>query len=112
MCDVESLSKRHKGMLCQYMQDMHAILSEIERVLVEDGKAIFVVGNSTLHENFIRNSDGIKFLADQIGFETISSRRRPLPESRRYLPPPSSSSAGKQLKKRMREEVILTFLKN
>jgi len=112
MCDVESLGKRHKGMLCQYMQDMNAILSEIQRVLVENGKAIFVVGNSTLHGNFIRNSDGIKFLAEQIGFETVSSRRRPLPENRRYLPPPESSGAGNQLEKRMREEVILTFLKN
>jgi hypothetical protein len=79
---------------------------------VENGKAIFVVGNSTLHGNFIRNSDGIKFLAEQIGFETVSSRRRPLPENRRYLPPPESSGAGNQLEKRMREEVILTFLKN
>lgn len=38
-------------------------------------------------------------------------RSRPLPENRRYLPPPESLGAGKQLKKRMREEVILTLLK-
>jgi SAM-dependent methyltransferase len=111
MCEVEGVSERHTGMLCQYVKDIDAIIREIKRVLVEQGDAVFVVGNSTLLGNFIKNSECIKFLAERVGFTMKSSRRRALPENRRYLPPPTSKLSGDQLQSRMREEVILTFTK-
>ncbi len=112
MCAVDDLSSRHAGMLRQYVRDMRSVLSETKRVLRVGGKAVFVVGNCNLRQIFVENSKCIERLANEIGMAVSTVRRRPLPENRRYLPPPESLGAGKQLKKRMREEVILTFLKN
>jgi tRNA G10 N-methylase Trm11 len=111
MCPVDHLSKRHAGMLRGYVRDMRAILSETRRVLRSCGKAVFVVGNCNLRETFVQNSKCIEGLADELGLDVTNIRSRPLPENRRYLPPPGSLIAGKALKKRMREEVILTLLK-
>jgi hypothetical protein len=91
---------------------MRAVLSETKRVLRVGGKAVFVVGNCNLRQIFVENSKCIERLADELGIAVTTVRRRPLPENRRYLPPPESSGAGKQLNKRMREEVILTLLRN
>jgi DNA modification methylase len=112
MCDLERVSNRTQGMLAQYAKDIRDILKEIERVLVKDGKAVFVVGNSTLRGNFISNSSALTFLAKKIGLSLVSTRTRPLPENRRYLPPPTSALSGNQLQSRMREEVIITFVKS
>jgi SAM-dependent methyltransferase len=111
MCLVGDLSKRHAGMLRGYVRDMRAVLSETKRVLRPGGKAVFVVGNCNLRETFVQNSKCIEGLADELGLDVKNIRSRPLPENRRYLPPPESLSAGKALKKRMREEVILTLFK-
>jgi histidine kinase/DNA gyrase B/HSP90-like ATPase len=92
-------------------------LLAISEVLLEahlyqqGGTAVLVVGNCSLGRTFVKNSRGIELLAESVGLAKWRSRKRPLPENRRYLPPPESSSAGKQLKKRMRQEVILTFQK-
>jgi hypothetical protein len=112
MCALDSLSSRHAGMLRRYVRDMRAVLSETKRVLRLGGKAVFVVGNCNLRQIFVENSKCIERLADELGIAVGTVRSRPLPENRRYLPPPESSGAGKQLKKRMREEVILTLLRN
>lgn len=112
MCAVGDLPSRHTGMLRQYVRDMRGVLSETKRVLRAGGKAIFVVGNCNLRKNFVENSKCIEGIADELGMAVSTIRRRPLPENRRYLPPPESSGAGKQLEKRMREEVILTLLRN
>jgi hypothetical protein len=111
MCPVDTLSSRSAGMLRQYVRDMRAILSETKRVLRRYGKAVFVVGNCNIRETFVENSKCIEGLAEELGMVVRKVRRRPLPENRRYLPPPGSSAAGKFLKKRMREEVIITLLK-
>jgi DNA modification methylase len=111
MCKVHNLSSRNAGMLRRYVRDMRAVLSETKRVLRTGGKAVFVVGNCNLREIFVQNSKCIEGLADELGMDVKNIRSRPLPENRRYLPPPESSSAGTALKKRMREEVILTLLK-
>jgi DNA modification methylase len=111
MCPVNSLSRRNAGMLRRYVLDMRAVLSETKRVLRPGGKAVFVVGNCNLRETFVQNSKCIEGLAAELGMNIKAIRRRPLPENRRYLPPPGSRNAGKALKKRMREEVILTLSK-
>lgn len=111
MCSVNELANRHTQMLCQYVQDMRAVLSETKRVLRPGGKAVFVIGNSNVRDVFVQNSKCIEGLAKEMGMVVSKTRSRPLPENRRYLPPPGSASAGKALKKRMREEVIITLLK-
>ena len=111
MCSVNNLSKRHAGMLRGYVRDMRAVLSETKRVLRSGGKAVFVVGNCNLREAFVQNSKCIEGLSSELGMDVKNIRSRPLPENRRYLPPPGSLNAGKALRKRMREEVILTLLK-
>jgi DNA modification methylase len=111
MCPVGSLSNRNSGMLRRYVHDMRAVLSETKRVLRKGKKAVFVVGNCSLREVFIQNSKCIEGLAHELGMNINKVRSRPLPENRRYLPPPESCTAGPALKKRMRDEVILTLEK-
>ena len=111
MCPLSGLSKRQIRMLRQYVNDMRTVLSETKRVLRKGGKAILVVGNCNLRETFIQNSEGIIAISKQLGMIVSKTRSRPLPENRRYLPPPGSSSAGTALKKRLREEVVITLVK-
>ncbi|MCL2649133.1 MAG: class I SAM-dependent methyltransferase [Phycisphaerales bacterium] len=112
MCDIPSLSASNAGMLRRYVKDTRAILTEIHRVLKPRGKAVIVVGDCNIRDVFVKNSQGIKLLGEETGLKLQNTRRRPIPENRRYLPPPTASSAGKRLQKRMREEVILTFIKS
>lgn len=112
MCAVENLSNRHAGMLRQYVWDMRGILSETKRVLRPNGKAVFVVGNCNIRETFVQNSKCVEGLTDELGMNVGKVYSRPLPENRRYLPPPETKAAGRALKKRMREEVIITIHKN
>jgi SAM-dependent methyltransferase len=112
MCPVNDLSNRNAGMLRGYVRDMRAVLSETKRVLRPGKKAVFVVGNCNLRETFVQNSKCIEGLAGELGMKVSKIRSRLLPENRRYLPPPESLTAGKALKRRMREEVILTLLKS
>lgn len=111
MCPVGSLSTRNAGMLRRYVRDMRAVLSETKRVLRSGKKAVFVVGNCSLRDVFVQNSKCIEALAGELDMVVSKIRSRPLPENRRYLPPPGSQNAGTALKKRMRDEVILTLLK-
>ena len=109
ICDNSTLQDKHKKMIIRYLYDMGSTISECHRVLKKNGKAIFVIGNSSIHGNYINNSKALSLLAKNRGFEVLSSISRPIPQSKRYLPPPNSNSSGKQMKNRMREEVILTF---
>jgi DNA modification methylase len=111
MCPVENLSKRNTGMLRRYVRDMRRVLSETKRVLHPGGKAVFVVGNCNVRETFVQNSKCVQGLAKELGLSVERERIRPLPDNRRYLPPPQSRGACGSLRKRMREEVILTLIK-
>jgi DNA modification methylase len=111
MCSGGSLSCRHAGMLRRYVQDIRSVLSETRRVLRPGGKAVFVIGNCHLRNVFIENSKAVEAIASELGMIVAAVRSRILPESRRYLPPPQSVHAGKHLRKRMREEVVITLSK-
>lgn len=111
MCDLPALSNRNAAMLRRYVKDTRSMLSEIHRVLRPKGKAVIVVGDCNIRDVFIKNSAGIRILGETLGLSLKKTRKRPLPENRRYLPPPTTSRSGKHLQKRMREEVILTFQK-
>ncbi|HEU5069109.1 MAG TPA: hypothetical protein VFV96_01720 [Verrucomicrobiae bacterium] len=111
MCDGELRGRSH-GMLRRYVRDLRKCMSENFRVLRPGGKAVYVVGNCNLRDAYVENSACVNALAEEVGFDVRSTRKRPLPENRRYLPPPGKRGAGAALHKRMREEVILTLVKN
>ncbi len=110
MCDGH-LQNRSRGMLRRYVRDLRRCVCENYRVLRPGGKAVYVIGNCNLRDTFVENSECVIALAAEAGFTVRPARRRPLPQNRRYLPPPGKRGAGAALHKRMREEVILTLVK-
>jgi DNA modification methylase len=109
MTDLESLDNRLIGMIRRYVCDMDKVMKECGRVLKRKGRAIFVVGDSTIRGMFIKNSEALIRLADSKGLSLVSRNTRPIETNRRYLPPPESMKAGGQMRGRMKEEVILEF---
>jgi DNA modification methylase len=109
MGNTTKLPERIQAMLRQYLLDMDKVFSEIARVLRKNGEAVVVIGDSTIKGVFVHNSRALVSLAKKNGLILRSRRRRPLLVNRRYLPPPDSRVSGKELRTRMREEVLLTF---
>lgn len=103
------LSSRHNALLSRYIWDMCRSLSEVSRVLDDEGRAIYVVGDSTVRGTFVRNSEIVKVAAELTELRLIDRRARALPANRRYLPPPRKEGNSAPLDTRMRREVILTF---
>ena len=96
-------------MLARYVHDMDRVIGEIARVLVPTGRAIFVIGDCTMRGVFVSNSTVFRKLGEEHGLKVVSTKRRPLPDNRRYLPPPSHDLSGKRLQNRVREEIVLTL---
>ncbi|MCE9556601.1 MAG: hypothetical protein K8T91_24895 [Planctomycetes bacterium] len=103
------LSERHRAILAQYVWDMGRSLSEVSRVLRRDGRAVYVVGDSTVKGTFIRNSAIVQAVAEEHGLKLQSRHSRALPANRRYLPPPKQRASTATLDARMRREVVLVF---
>jgi DNA modification methylase len=108
--EVDKLNGKHRSMIMRYINDMSIVFSECRRVLKKKGQAIFVIGNSSIRGVYISNSEALIALALKSGFILSSQSTRSLPESKRYLPPPNSEKSGREMKSRMREEVILQFV--
>lgn len=111
MGNLDNLPSRHRGFAYRYLMDMDKVVSEINRVLKTGGKTIMVVGNSTLKNVYINNSQAIVQLASYHGLSFTKLVERELPPNRRYLPSPSNFTAGKEFNSRMRSEVVLEFKK-
>jgi len=109
---IDKLTIRQRGVLIRYVMDMNLACSEISRVLNTKGKAIYVIGDSTIKGVFVSNSNAIRRLSEYHGLSLESMEDRLLPEQCRYLPPPSNHKVGKQLQGRMRKEVILVMRKS
>jgi len=105
------LSVRNTAILSRYVWDMRSSLSEVSRVLKKDGRAVYVVGDSTIKGTFVRNSEIVRVVAEHNNLEFIDRRSRNLPANRRYLPPPKRTSTPDSFDARMRREVVLTFKK-
>jgi len=67
MCKVDRVSQRHAGMLRRYIQDIRQVMAETKRVLRVGGRAIFVIGNCSLRNEFVRNSRCIEAPANELG---------------------------------------------
>ena len=77
-----------------------------------NGRAVYVVGENTVRDTFIRNALIVETAASALQDSAASARHsRELPANRRYLPPPSEQSEAATLDNRLRREVILTFQK-
>lgn len=109
MGEIQLLAPKVQGMIRRYIGDMDRVMCEISRVLAGTGRAVLVVGDSTLKGTFVSNSNAVERLGARHGLRLTNRSHRPLPENRRYLPPPSANGSGAQLQARMREEVILNF---
>ncbi len=105
------LCNRDLGLLARYVWDMSLSLAEVSRVLRPGGRAVYVVGDSTVRGTFIPNSRITELVGQQAGLSLASCQSRQLPENRRYLPPPTSAGSGKKMGGRMRKEVVLIFEK-
>lgn len=108
----DSFFDRHESrMIARYVSDLDAAIGEVARVLRPEGRAIYVLGDCNLRGRFLQNSALVKFLMRAHDLKWISTRRREISRSRRYLPPPSSLKAGSQLQGRIGDEVVLSFRK-
>lgn len=105
----KKLKKRHLGMLIRYIEDMHKAIAEVSRVLTPKGKAVYVVGENSVQNIYIRNAQIISELAEISGLKLIEKRTRMLPANRRYMPPPKTGNKSASMDSRMRREVVLAF---
>lgn len=106
------LSTRDNALLAQYVWDMGSALAEVSRVLKTGGRAVYVVGDSTVRGTFVRNSAIVTAVAEKHGLSLCSTHCRELPANRRYLPPPKAGVSDAKLDGRMRQEVVLEFKKH
>lgn len=61
------LAPRDRAMLARYVDDMDAVICEIARVLRAGGRAVTVIGDSTISKRFVRNSVALAMLFDRHG---------------------------------------------
>lgn len=107
----KKLSLRDCGLLARYVFDMGGALAEVSRVMKVGGRAVYVVGDSTVRGTFVRNSEVVRAVAERHGLVLQERSSRTLPANRRYLPPPKRGAASTSIEGRMRREIVLTFNK-
>jgi len=105
------LSNRDHALFVRYVWDMGHALAEASRVLRHGGRAVYVVGDSTIKGTFIRNSAIVTAVAESHGLSLVSRQSRALPANRRYLPPPKKGTSSQTMDTRMRREVVVEFRK-
>jgi len=108
---IEDLPNREKGFTFRYIIEMDKVMKEISRVSKKKSKTIMVVGNSTLKNVYISNSNAIIDLGINYGLKLVKQTEREIPDNKRYLPSPGHSGSGSELKSRMRNEVVIEFIK-
>jgi hypothetical protein len=104
------LETNHASMIRRYINDSILLMSEISRVLKNGRKATLVIGNSTLKGVYIENSAIFQNAGSLAGLSLVDVKIREIPIAQRYLPIPKHGTSA--LGKRMKHEVIMTFLRN
>ncbi len=107
-----ALSNRDQALLATYVWDMSLALAQVSRVLRACGRAVYVMGDSTIRGTFVRNSAIVAAVAEEHGLLLHSRYSRALPDNRRYLPPPKRGATNAAMDSRMRREVVLVFNKS
>lgn len=107
---LSAMSNRDKGMTLRFVADMDRLCRSMSRVLRSEGHLVFVVADSQIRGVPVSNSSICRLAAAHHGFSVSDEAVRPLPSRHRYLPPPESGDS--QFASRMREEVVLTFLRS
>ena len=100
-------SQLKRGMLERYAQDCLGFAAQLRRTVRPGGKAVIVVGNSTLRGNYIRNDLITRMAMEQAGFVMADRYEREIPPSSRYMA--INAREGSAITKRMRTEVVLTM---
>src|SRR5207245_723056 len=73
------LSSRNERILARYIDDMRSAITEVGRVLSPNGKAVYVVGENTLRNTYVRTSVIVSKLAEIAGLTLKEHRTRTLP---------------------------------
>jgi DNA modification methylase len=103
------LPPREQAMLSQYVWDMGHAMAEVSRVLRTGGRAVYVIGDSTVRGTFVENSSVVRAVAERHGLKLRSRESRVLQAKRRYMPPPSHGVSTASMDSRMRHEIVLVF---
>ena len=109
MADPNHLPNRTVGIMQRYVYDLRRLFVSMHRVVKPGGRAVVVVGNSSVRGVFLRNDFAVKDAATSAGFQLQRRAKRTLPENRRYLPPPSAGTSD--LAQRMRTEIVFYFVR-
>ena len=103
---LSSLSPRHLAMTVRFASDLALMCKQFARVLKSKSQLHVVIGNSTLGDVYIPNSEIFAHSARKFGFKLKTEKEREIPESKRYLP---IGKGTRNLQKRMRTEVIQSY---
>jgi hypothetical protein len=103
------LGPRIQRLVNRYAHDMLELAANVERCLVPDGRAVFVVADSVLKGQRIPTGDLVRTAIADKGMAIESVQTREIPATLRYLP---VSKAGSQLSKRMKDEYVITAVKS
>jgi hypothetical protein len=107
---IDELDGPTNRRLYRFTRDMLMVMRQIHVALKPSGRAIMVMGNSTVKGTFLDNTRMITAAAQRVGLGEVHRYSREIPANHRYLPPPVAEGAG-ALGQRIKEEVVLTFEK-
>jgi DNA modification methylase len=96
-----------QGVLRRYFYDMHAVLSEMYRVLRPGGASVLVLGKSRMDGHVVDIPAIATELGKRIGFRYLGTRYRVIPSSRRALPFGVMKNGQNPLDRRMAEEAVV-----
>lgn len=107
--DATDKSTLKRPMLERFAHDCVGFAAQLHRTVKTGGKAVLVVGNSTLRGNYIRNDLIAQKAMEHAGFTLTDHKERQIPPSSRYM----AISANKEssITNRMRTEAVLTMVR-
>lgn len=83
---IANNNERMAGVVHKFVEDMHVVLGEMERVLKPQCECIVVIGNSDIRDVHVETHQILNELAEEIGFEVEREIPRNLDNKKRSLP--------------------------